>query len=238
MMVTEHGSGLTAGPPRIGPAPGDLEIVQRFVNTLDIESGTDELDSPAGLSNWLAGSGLVTPPPGGPVRPGDVAVSPALRSRAVALREALRGVLSSHVPAPGGPDRARARAAAAGLRKVAGTLRVRIEVGDDGRVAPGPADAGPAAALTRILLIVAQADAAGTWSRLKACSASDCRWVFYDRSPTRSGCWCSMRVCGSRAKSRAYRRRTAAGTGDPARGPELRGIGHRIGAPGPLRIGT
>jgi predicted RNA-binding Zn ribbon-like protein len=93
-----------------------------------------------------------------------------------------------------------------------GTLRIRIEVGDDGRVAPVPAGVGVVAALTRILLIVAAADAAGTWSRLKACSASDCRWVFYDRSPTRSGCWCSMRICGSRSKSRAYRRRAAAGS--------------------------
>jgi predicted RNA-binding Zn ribbon-like protein len=220
MMVTERRSGPTAGPPRISPAPGGLEVVQRFVNTLDIETGTDELDSPAGLSHWLAGSGLLTPPtPGARARPGDVPVSAALLRRAVALREALRGVLSSHVPAPAGPDGARARAAAAGLRKVVGPLRVKIEVGDDGRVAPGPADAGAAAALTRILLIVAEAGAAGTWSRLKACSASDCQWVFYDRSPTRSGCWCSMRVCGSRAKSRAYRRRAAAGPGGPPRGP-------------------
>ncbi|HEX9030508.1 MAG TPA: CGNR zinc finger domain-containing protein [Streptosporangiaceae bacterium] len=40
-------------------------------------------------------------------------------------------------------------------------------------------------------------------------SADDCHWAFYDRSPTSSGCWCSMAVCGSRAKSRAYRRRAA-----------------------------
>ena len=213
-MVTETRSGPGVGQPRISAAPGDLEIVQRFVNTLDIESGTDELDSPAGLTGWLAGRGLMAP-----AGPGDVPVSAALLRRAVALREALRGVLSSHVPAPAGPDGAQARAAAAGLRKVAGPLRVKIEVGDDGRVAPGPADGGAAAALTRILLIVAEAGAAGTWSRLKACSASDCQWVFYDRSPTRSGCWCSMRVCGSRAKSRAYRRRTAAGPGGPPRGP-------------------
>ena len=78
-MVTETRSGLNAGLPRISPAPGDLEIVQRFVNTLDIESGTDELDSPAGLSGWLAGSGLMMPQtPGGPARPGDVPVSPVL----------------------------------------------------------------------------------------------------------------------------------------------------------------
>jgi predicted RNA-binding Zn ribbon-like protein len=221
MMVTE----LIPGAPRISTAPGDLEIVQRFVNTLDIESGTDELDSPAGLGRWLAGSGLMTPQAaGGQARPGSMAVSPALLKRAVALREALRDVLSSH--APGAPDGAQARGAAAELRKAASTLRIRIEVGDDGRVAPAPAGAGAEAALARILLIVAEADAAGTWSRLKACSASDCRWAFYDRSPTRSGCWCSMRVCGSRAKSRAYRRRAAAGPGDPqASGLEDRNIG-------------
>ena len=61
MMVTETRPGPNAGPPRISAAPGDLEIVQRFVNTLDIESGTDELDSPAGLGGWLAGRGLLAP---------------------------------------------------------------------------------------------------------------------------------------------------------------------------------
>src|SRR5215469_1823386 len=213
MMVTDTRSGLTAGPPRISVAPGDLEIVQRFVNTLDIESGADELDSPAGLGGWLAGSGLMTPQAAeGQVRPGGVPVSPSFLKAAVALREALRNVLSLH--APGAPDGAQARAAAAELRKAARTLRIRIEVGDDGRVAPVPAGVGAMAALTRILLIVAEAERAGTWSRLKACSAGDCRWAFYDRSPTRSGCWCSMRICGSRAKSRAYRRRAAAGLED------------------------
>jgi predicted RNA-binding Zn ribbon-like protein len=198
------------GAPRISPAPGDLEIVRRFVNTLDIESGTDELDSPAGLSAWVAGSGPRAAGPGEPVRPLDVPVSPASLQTAVALREALRDVLSSHGKAGGTPGHAQARAAAADLNRIAGTLRVRIEVSEDGRVAPEPAGSGAAAALTRILLIAAEADRAGTWSRLKTCSASDCRWAFYDRSPTRNGCWCSMRICGSRAKSRAYRRRSRA----------------------------
>jgi predicted RNA-binding Zn ribbon-like protein len=227
MMVTETRSGPNAGSPRISAAPGDLEIVQRFVNTLDIESGTDALDSPAGLGHWLAGSGLMAAQAaGGQVRPADVPVSPSFLKTAVTLREALRGVLSSHVLAPGASDGAQARAAVAGLRKIAGTLRIRIGVGDDGRVAPVPAGAGVTAALTRIVLIVAEAERAGTWSRLKACSASDCRWAFYDRSPTRSGCWCSMRICGSRAKSRAYRRRVAVGPDG------------RSAAPGALRIET
>ena len=43
----------TAELPGMSPAPGELEIVRRFVNTLDIESGTDELASPGALLGWL-----------------------------------------------------------------------------------------------------------------------------------------------------------------------------------------
>jgi predicted RNA-binding Zn ribbon-like protein len=96
------------------------------------------------------------------------------------------------------------------LRSVAASLPTRLEVGDDGVPRPVPAGAGPSAGLAALLLIAAEAATAGTWSRLKVCSADDCRWAFYDRSPTRSGCWCSMAGCGARAKSRAYRQRAAA----------------------------
>lgn len=182
-------------PPEVGVAPGQLETVRAFVNTLDIEEGTDELTTPAGLASWL----------------GTADATPADARQAIALREALRGVMHSHVslrdPAgrltgPAGP--------AADLRKIASSLRTRLEVSDDGEVAAAPSGSGPAAALARILLIAAEAAITGTWTRLKVCSADDCQWAFYDRSPTRSGCWCSMRVCGGRAKSRAYRQRAAA----------------------------
>ena len=45
----------------------------------------------------------------------------------------------------------------------------------------------------------------GSWGRLKACR--NCHWSFYDYSPNRSATWCSMQLCGNRAKTRAYRRR-------------------------------
>jgi predicted RNA-binding Zn ribbon-like protein len=211
--------------PRIGAAPGELEIVQRFVNTLDIEAGTDELDSPAALTAWLERHGLgasqgrrTSPPPAAGQAPGDaadVAATAADLKRAVALREALRAVLRSHVPAmaDGAAPGAVTGGAGRELPGIAATLRTRLEVSDDGRVAVVPAGSGAVAALARILLIVAEAGGNGTWSRLKACSAADCQWAFYDRSPTRTGCWCSMRVCGSRSKSRAYRDRAAARTG-------------------------
>jgi predicted RNA-binding Zn ribbon-like protein len=42
---------------------------------------------------------------------------------------------------------------------------------------------------------------------MKACAADDCQWAFYDSSKNRSRTWCSMDVCGHRAKTRAYRAR-------------------------------
>jgi predicted RNA-binding Zn ribbon-like protein len=231
-----------AGPSRTGAAPGGLEIVQRFVNTLDIEAGTDELDSPAALTAWLERHGLfaglgrsTSPRPAAEQAPRDapgVAVTAADLRRAVALREALRAVLRSHVPATAGgvAPGAVAEGGAAGrgggagreLPGIAAALRTRLEVSDDGLVAVVPAGSGASAALARILLIVAEAGSNGTWSRLKACSAADCQWAFYDRSPTRTGCWCSMRVCGSRSKSRAYRDRAAARTHTSPQGYNFR----------------
>jgi predicted RNA-binding Zn ribbon-like protein len=46
--------------------------------------------------------------------------------------------------------------------------------------------------------------------RIRQCSASDCRLVFYDESRTNNRRWCSMQRCGNRAKVRAFRERTAA----------------------------
>src|ERR671914_22880 len=41
------------------PAPEPLRVVQRFVNTTDLEDGTDELHSPAALAAWLRAAGLL-----------------------------------------------------------------------------------------------------------------------------------------------------------------------------------
>jgi predicted RNA-binding Zn ribbon-like protein len=62
-------------------------------------------------------------------------------------------------------------------------------------------------ALGAIVAVVHEAIADGTWTRLKACERSSCRWAFYDRSRNGSSHWCSMAVCGSREKNRrAYQR--------------------------------
>jgi len=47
----------------------------------------------------------------------------------------------------------------------------------------------------------------GRLDRVKICPADDCRWAFYDTSRNHSRQWCSMEVCGNRAKARAHRER-------------------------------
>jgi predicted RNA-binding Zn ribbon-like protein len=59
--------------------------------------------------------------------------------------------------------------------------------------------------LDRVLACALAAMLDGSWARLKACR--NCHWSFYDYSPNRSAAWCSMQLCGNRAKTRAYRRR-------------------------------
>ena len=54
-----------------------------------------------------------------------------------------------------------------------------------------------------------EAATAGTWARLKCCPGRRCGWAFYDRSASSRSRWCSMQICGARAKMRAYRDRLA-----------------------------
>jgi predicted RNA-binding Zn ribbon-like protein len=176
-------------------APGRLALVERFVNTLDIDEDADELATPAALGSWLAANELA---------PAGAAWSQADLDRVVELRECLRELLLANTG--GAPDPG-AVAAAVALGRGA-PLAVTVDAG--GRTALEPLGDGIDAVLGRLLAIVAEAQAAGTWVRLKACLAEDCHWAFYDGSRNRSRTWCSMSVCGNRAKARSYRARASA----------------------------
>ncbi len=174
------------------PAPGDLELVREFVNTRDVEDDSDELSDPDGLRAWLVERHLLDPP--GRVRAAD-------RERAVALREALRCALRGHNGGPPAPE------ACALLDDVAVRARFTLRFTGDGQAALLPGAPGVDGALGRLLRIVADAQADGTWERLKECPAEDCRWAFYDASRNHSARWCTMQECGNRAKVRRYRER-------------------------------
>lgn len=180
----------------INPAPGALETVRAFVNTLDVDDAIEELARPADLDRWLAAHDLI----GGA---GSVRASRDDLRHAVELREALRAHLLAHHGQP------LDRAAAQVLDRTARRARLTLRFTGDEQTALEPAAGGVDGALGRLLAIVKAAIDDGTWQRLKVCPADNCLWAFYDASRNRSAVWCDMRVCGNRAKVRGYRERHA-----------------------------
>ena len=182
-------------PPQPGgrdPAPGALALVQAFVNTADLEEGWDVFADPAGLRDWLVDRGLLET---------TATLSPADLAQSLAVREAIRELLFAN---NGGVAD---EAAVATLNDVAAAapLIVRFDVASQAHAVPGAT--GLAGALAQLFGYILAARIDGTWPRLKACRNDVCRWAFYDASKNRSGHWCSMAICGSRRKTRAYRAR-------------------------------
>ena len=110
------------------------------------------------------------------------------------------------------PNRAEARVLRDQLRAVAqGEQRATTEFPLTLVLADGEARLGGEGALEQVLGAVARLAVRGELPRVKICPADDCRWAFYDTSRNSSRQWCSMAVCGNRAKARAHRARQSPG---------------------------
>ena len=184
-------------------APGELELVRAFVNTLDMEERSDELGTPDQLRDWLSGRHLMGP--------GQELGEEEL-DRAVAVREALRSLL---VDAGGEPDDRRS-APLGILNRESERIRPAIRFHDQGGSSIGLDGGSFDDAIARLLGIVHDAMRGGTWSRLKVCGSDTCRWAVFDHSKNRSRRWCSMAECGGRSKARAYWRRQRVRGSDPS----------------------
>jgi hypothetical protein len=154
--------------------PADLIV--RFLNTLDVEEGTDAMASLDSWESWLSGQGLE-----GCFGPQDL--------DALERGRGLRGDL---------------RALASGERHGQGRLvDIQVALTADGTVElSAPTAVGFLAAAAAKVALETRLD------RVKICPADDCRWAFYDTSRNRSRQWCSMEVCGNRAKARTHRQRS------------------------------
>lgn len=172
------------------PAPGPLALAQDLLNTVDIESGCDRLRTIAELTTFAAARGW----PGLAFTGSDVSETRRFRE---ALRDACRGHAGSRVPT----------ASSALLRYTLATSPLVLSIDDDGgaRAAPMAGLDGSSALIAAVAAAILNAATAGTWPRLKTCAAHRCQWVYYDHSPAGRGRWCTMSICGSRAKMRAYR---------------------------------
>lgn len=174
-------------------APEPLRVVQKFVNSVDLENEREWLSSPAALAAWLEEAGL---PVDGELTDNDV-------RRAIELREALRDLLRAN---NGGR---RSSESVTTINDVARAARIGVELDPAGHVQLGASASGVVAALGAIVAVSFSAMLDGSWPRLKACR--NCRWVFHDFSRNRSARWCSMSLCGNRLKTRSYRRRHIGG---------------------------
>jgi predicted RNA-binding Zn ribbon-like protein len=190
--------------------PAWLEPVLAFVNTVDVETGVDELaPGPTALSGWLADHGLLADPPSTAAAP----VSRADHRLAIDLRSGLRSLalLNNGGPADE-PAMLRMRRALDRLPLAADASPADTSQADSspGTGPPGlrPHRLAPVrAALGTIVASYAQAVATGHWGRIRRCPAEDCAWVFWDSSAKGSRRWCTMTVCGNRSKVRAFAQR-------------------------------
>src|SRR3954469_7371822 len=135
------------------PAPEPLDVIRQLVNTLDIESGTDELADAASTKAWFVARDLIT---------ASTKWTAADQRRVVELREALRALLLANNGEPLAPE------AVDVLNSVASHSPLEARFDATGAIAVSGRDGGVDGALGQLMAVVVQAVADDTWPRLKA----------------------------------------------------------------------
>ena len=185
------------------PAPGDLVLLQSFLNThfdLVNDWGADLIETPPRLLTWFGARGLLG-------RRRD-RVTRGQVADVLAFREGLRELARMN----GDADFRPGVSVLAGITQVTDRAPLAIHIGAEQLALVPQTGHALDTALGVLLAIATHAMIDGSWSRLKVCPGDHCGWVFYDHSRNRSGRWCSMAVCGGRVKARAhYRRRREGG---------------------------
>jgi len=164
-------------------APGQLELVRQFANTVDLYRGDDLLADVDQAALTLKSLGLLAE--GEPF--GDAELE-----QTRGFRTAMRSVFvdDEHSPRSGIP-----------------ALEFRVIFDGVGRVETETTSTGLWGQLSDLSVEVWLAGRTGELSRLKACANPGCRWLFWDPSRPGTGRWCSMQVCGGQQKARNYRAR-------------------------------
>jgi predicted RNA-binding Zn ribbon-like protein len=180
-------------------APGSLELVREFVNSVDVERPEeDSLRDEAPAQKWMLAHGLEAP-----------ALDSVQLSGLRELREAIRAELLSHTGVEGH------LASWPVLITLIQGAELKLAFDAHGNLELAPDSRLSGAGKLRGLVAAAIYDAVrvGTWPRLKACRKHSCLFAFYDHSKNGSGAWCDMGICGNRVKAarrRARERKTGA----------------------------
>jgi len=172
----------------------EIDLLVDFVNTRDVEEGTDSIGDPATLGEWIAEhTGEYLPQ----LDTGDV-------QRLRQLRESLRGLMLANNGGEVGEGELRP------VREAAERSRFRLDFDPEEGLSLTPARADLSGFESSLLLALEHLQCHDLWPRLKACTDESCQWAFYDNTRNHSRTWCSMDVCGNRQKTRRYRSRKSA----------------------------
>ncbi len=178
------------------PAPGRLELVRSFLNTLDVRKGTDAVATPGDLAVWLREHDLV-----------DRKVKLALTARDVERVRQIREDLRALAQRNNGLD---CVCRTAELEAASERSRYTLVLDPATNTCLlQPTAPGIDGALGRVLAAVHTAMLDRSWSRLKSCADETCLWAYFDHSKNGCSRWCSADTCGNRSKVKRYRERQA-----------------------------
>jgi predicted RNA-binding Zn ribbon-like protein len=98
------------------------------------------------------------------------------------------------------------------LNELFGELRIPESIvrrGSDFVLSPGDFSDRPEGPLWPIVDAAVRLLASTDRKRVRECGDRTCRWLFLDVTKNQSRQWCSMQICGNRAKVRRFRKRQA-----------------------------
>ncbi|HEY1779272.1 MAG TPA: ABATE domain-containing protein [Roseiarcus sp.] len=188
-----------------------------FLNsvTTPADSPVDWLDSGEGLVAWLAQAGLV---PGDALLEVTRRATPAqlneVAAQARALREWFRGFARKHMGRPLTSKAMRELEPLNALLERNETFS-RVAVSADGdrlELETRRRWRSPESLLAPIAEALARCVCDEDFANIKACEGQSCTLIFADHTRRRARRWCSMAVCGNRAKQAAHRDRLRAGS--------------------------
>ena len=187
-----------------------------FLNSIatPVDTRVDWLDSGEGLVAWLAQAELV---PADALRALTAAAAPSeldkIAEQARALREWFRAFVSEHMSRPLAPG-------ALGELTRLNTLLERDErfsqievhrdVGDRLELKTIRRWPSPESLLLPIGEALAKCVCDEDFANIRACEGHRCTLIFADHTRRRGRRWCSMAMCGNRAKQAAHRHRLKA----------------------------
>lgn len=173
--------GLRVGSP---PAPGDLALLEGFLNTWSGELDIEDFQTAQTTDEWLRHADLWT----------GAKVTSKQHREILQFRDALRAwVLDNENHRP--------------LNELLSGAAFQVEFGSEGEIQFRPISGSSLTVLSGLTKVIFDSQCDGTWDRFKCCELPTCGWAFYDSTRSRTKRWCSMKTCGSRHKAREYYKR-------------------------------